>query len=120
MLAAAVPPQRGPKLKLTAKERLIALFVVYEPQSLPKVEPMLREFKGRERDLFRALGRRFGISTVEALSVGGLWFLTVSVLRSLAVMQRSRFADLFRTLRPRRPPWLLSSFALRCSRSADV
>ncbi len=71
--------QKNPGPKLTAKERLIALLVVYEPESLQKVEPMLREFKGRERDLFRALGRRFGISTVEALSVGAL---TIVILTS--------------------------------------
>lgn len=67
---AARPPRDPGAPKLSAKERLIAFMVVYDPSGLGRVDDLLREFKGRERDLFRALGRKFGLTTAQALSVG--------------------------------------------------
>jgi hypothetical protein len=55
---------------LSAKERLIAFLVVYESASLQNADKLLSEFRGRERDLFRILGRRYGLSTTQALNVG--------------------------------------------------
>ncbi len=55
---------------LTAKERLIAFLVVYEASSLQKADRLLSEYRGCERDLFRMLGKRYGLSTTQALNVG--------------------------------------------------
>ena len=57
-------------LRYTARERLIALLVVYDSPSLSKVDALLAEFVGRELDLFVALGKRFGVSTQQALNIG--------------------------------------------------
>ncbi len=56
--------------KLTVKERLLALLMVYAPGSLMTVDALLEEYKGKERGLFRMLGKRFGLATDEALSIG--------------------------------------------------
>jgi hypothetical protein len=57
-------------LAATARQRLIALFVVYDSSALTKVDRLLGEFSGRERNLFRVLASRFGISLDQALHVG--------------------------------------------------
>jgi hypothetical protein len=69
-LGSASPADAGSSPKLSAKERLLAFLVVYEPESLTHAHRMLKIYRGRERDLFRELGRKYGLSTAEALSVG--------------------------------------------------
>ena len=56
--------------KLTVRERLLALFTVYSPNALMTIDALLDEYKGRERALFRMLGRKFQITTDQALSIG--------------------------------------------------
>jgi hypothetical protein len=69
--ATLVPHAHLEEWRLTVKERLIALLAVYAPTSLPNINDMLTSYAGRERMLFRLLGRRFGIGTDAALSIGG-------------------------------------------------
>ncbi len=63
--------------KLTVKERLLALFSVYSPNALMTIDPLLEEYKGRERALFRMLGRKFHITTDQALSIGAWWAVSL-------------------------------------------
>ena len=82
--------------KLTVKERLLALLMVYAPGSLMTVDALLEEYKGKERGLFRMLGKRFGLATDEALSIGAFcpsWGCGPGVLARACAPPRAPVGD---------------------------